>query len=394
MPTLDLIKRTELADAFNMTQFDANLTAIEIAVNAKAELTDPRFTDARTPVTHQHTLTDLPAVVTALAGKASQSALDSLATTVAGYVATNDARLSNARAIADGNYTLFTVASGVATLASSIVTAAKMANGSHGLFTYASNVATVNTKTIGPTALTDSDFGAFTVLNGVATLDNGSVAAAKLVDASFGLFTMAAGVASINTKKVGPTALTDSDFGAFTVLNGVATLDSGVVVPLALANQSFGLFTVASGVASINDGTSVADVVAGTAAKPITSAAMKSTWAPRIVTPVSGAVTWDAADGLCVVIPEGANNLQHDNAPWTNLPLDKDADVWVYAGASARTNTWSDPGSNLILPVDNDAPYNGTNRWKHFIYRWVCDPVTPSATTKYRRVVIFGGYFS
>ena len=250
---LDLLKRSENgSNALSLSQFDANYTAIENAVNAKAEADDARFTDSRNPLPHTHPNADLPELAGALAGKADQSALDAVAASITGFVSTSDSRLSNARAIADGSYTLFSVTSGVATLAANTIDAAKMANGSHGLFTYTSNVAAINTKKVGPTALTDADFGIFTVLNGVATLDANTVAPSNMANGDYGCFTITGNVAALDTGVVSPSNMANADFGCFTITGGVATLDNGVVSPGNMANADFGFFTITSGVAAPN----------------------------------------------------------------------------------------------------------------------------------------------
>lgn len=82
MAALDLIKRSELAGPLTQSDFDGNLSALEAAVNLKVDLTDTRLTNARTPTAHQHPLTDLPEVVTALAAKAASSTVTGIQDTL------------------------------------------------------------------------------------------------------------------------------------------------------------------------------------------------------------------------------------------------------------------------------------------------------------------------
>jgi len=399
MALLDLFKRSESGTPLTQAQFDSNYTEIEARMNERVETTDPRLSNARTPTAHTHLLVDIPEAITQLGLKATTTALSSLDARVVniesgggGAVLSNDARLTNARAIADGNYTLFTVASGVATLVNGIVGPTKLAAGDYGAITFAAGAFTIDSKTVAPAALTDTNFGAFTVLNGISTINNTTITLAMLANADFGPFTKSAGVITLDPGVVTLANLADADYGMISKVSGSFQIDAGVVTPSMLANTDFGAFAISSGVASLNDATTNTQFIAGTANKSVTALTLNNVYKPRVVTPVSGAVGFDANGGLFVIVPEGANNLVHDSTPWTNLPLDKEIDVWIFAGATARTNTWATTGSNLILATSGLEPYNQTNCWKHFIYRWLPDPA--NITTKFRRVVIFAGNYS
>src|SRR4051812_11645710 len=137
---LDLLKRTESGNPLTLVQFDANYTAIEDAVNNKVDTTDSRMTNARAPTAHTHPQSDITNLVTDLSAKATTIALAALQLQVngiqagSGFVATSDSRLTDARAIANGSYTLFSVSGGVATLSADVVGPSHMANGDYGCF--------------------------------------------------------------------------------------------------------------------------------------------------------------------------------------------------------------------------------------------------------------------
>lgn len=94
---LSLTKRSGLSAALTAAQHDGNMTAIETAVNTKVDDTDTRLSNARTPTAHQHPLTDLPDVVTALAAKATTSALTTLSGVVDLKANLDDTRMTDRR---------------------------------------------------------------------------------------------------------------------------------------------------------------------------------------------------------------------------------------------------------------------------------------------------------
>jgi hypothetical protein len=124
----------------------------------------------------------------------------------------------------------------------------------------------------------------------------------------------------------------------------------------------------------------------------VTGQILRDALAPRIVTLVAGAADTDANLGLSIIVNEGANNIVWDENIWDNIPLDKELDVWVKANATARTHTWQDTLGNLLMPDDDASPFNATNCWKHFIFKWLPSPT--NAAVKTNRLVMYGGTFS
>lgn len=96
------------------TDYDGNISETIAQLATKCATTDPRLSDARAPTAHTQAQSTIDGLVDALAAKATTSALSALTTEVATKVAGSDSRLTNARAIADGNYGIITVASGAA----------------------------------------------------------------------------------------------------------------------------------------------------------------------------------------------------------------------------------------------------------------------------------------
>lgn len=398
MGMLNLLKRSESGAKLNVTQFDTNYELIETEVNLRIQEGDSRLTDARVPLDHSHEMVDVTGLVDALAAKASTASVTAIATDLSAigegpFVADNDPRLADERQIADSDLVLFTVTDGVATLAANTVGPTHLTDGDYGALTFAGTTFTIKADAIGPSHLADGDYGVIVFSGATFSFDGRVVGPSQMTDGDYGAFTFASGVAALDTGVVGLAQMADGDYGAFTKASSTFTLDNNVVSPAKLSNSDFGLFTSASGVTTINDLTTLADFFAGAANKPVTAKLINDAYKPRVVAPVSGAVGFDANDGLFVLITEGSDNLVHDNTPWDNLPLGLDLYVLVKAGASARTHTWSDPGTNLVLPSPaSNAPYNAINCYKLFVYSWVPDFTTP--TTKSKRMVRFAGYFA
>lgn len=110
--TYRLVKGSALTAAEN----DANFTFVESELATKCDTTDARLSDARTPTTHQHPISDVTDLQTALDAKADASDLTLLQSDVDTKVADTDPRLTDARAIVDGDYGGFVVTGGVAAL--------------------------------------------------------------------------------------------------------------------------------------------------------------------------------------------------------------------------------------------------------------------------------------
>jgi hypothetical protein len=110
---MTLVLPTVKGSALNVTEFEANYAHFTALAATKVATDDSRLSDSRSPTTHSHPQSDVINLVTDMAAKASTA---SVTAGLALKLDADAAAVSNARAIADGNYTLFTVSSSVASM--------------------------------------------------------------------------------------------------------------------------------------------------------------------------------------------------------------------------------------------------------------------------------------
>lgn len=138
---------------------------------------------------------------------------------------------------------------------------------------------------------------------------------------------------------------------------------------------------------------SIAGIVAGSAGMVATSDIMASVWAPRQATLVTGALTFNAAQGLQWTVAAGANNITVAESCWDNIPLDKPAILEVVAGGTARTITFTDGSGNLVKD-NSGSPWDTTSSGTRvrFELGWLAEGSAP--TVKSKRYQLFLGYLA
>lgn len=117
---LTLTKRLTKGSALSAVEHDANLSAIESEVNAKA--TTSTVGSLTTTVNGKASQSSVDALSSTVDGKADQTDLDALELVVDGKVDDDDDRLTDRRAPADGDFGAFVVSEGEAILTNEAVT--------------------------------------------------------------------------------------------------------------------------------------------------------------------------------------------------------------------------------------------------------------------------------
>jgi len=112
---MPLVLRSTKGSALNVAEFDGNFTYLATVSAGKADATDARLTDARTPLAHTHSTAE-SWLINLLDTKAAASSVSAITAALDGKVDDDDTRLTDLRGIAPGDYGLFTVTSGTASL--------------------------------------------------------------------------------------------------------------------------------------------------------------------------------------------------------------------------------------------------------------------------------------
>lgn len=138
---MTLVYRLTKGSALTAAENDGNINHILALIAEKVSEGDSRLTNSRTPTAHEHAISDITDLATQLGLKASTAALTALSDTIEGLVADSDSRLTDARAIADGDYSGFEVTGGDAVLAAAAVAAAIAAGAPEDLTSIANAIA-------------------------------------------------------------------------------------------------------------------------------------------------------------------------------------------------------------------------------------------------------------